>query len=454
MAEGLITERELRAAKRALERCISMGASDARISLSKSLMNAVGMLDGAVDKTAHALDRSLSFALFVDGKFGTFSTNRIDDESLDGFIEDAVTTVRMLQEDACRKLPDRERIVKDAVSGRELDLYDPEYETMTAERRLSLAKDSVLPVSEGRNSAGIPYKVVSEEGEYSDSVFDLVILDSRGLEARHTETSFEIGYEITVEDPEGNRFSGYWWDASPKLAGVLGSVRSCSSEAMERAAAQMGPVPGKSGKMTVVVDSEVASRLVRPLISALNGYSLQQNNSFLAGKKDVKVFGDNVTIMERPIVPGRTGSRLFDSEGVAASAFPIIENGTVRSAFINTYISGKMGVGPTVEDSIRMAVMPVGGCRTRDDVLRKVGEGLLVTGFNGGNSNSSTGAFSYGVEGFLIHDGKIASPVREILITGDFITLWNNLVAAAEDVRPCMTKDIPTLAFAGVDVSA
>ena len=79
---------------------------------------------------------------------------------------------------------------------------------------------------------------------------------------------------------------------------------------------------------------------------------------------------------------------------------------------------------------------------------------IYITGFNGGNSNTSTGNFSYGIEGFLVKGGKIVCPLREMLMTGDFITLWNNLVATADDARPCMSKLIPTLAFGNVDISA
>ena len=131
----------------------------------------------------------------------------------------------------------------------------------------------------------------------------------------------------------------------------------------------------------------------------------------------------------------------------------IIEKGVIKTYFINSYIAGKLGTDPTIEDCTRPVILPVGGCKTRDDVLAKAGEGILVTGFNGGNSNSTTGDFSFGIEGFYFKDGIILHPVREMLITGNFITLWNNLFAAAEDARPCMSKIIPTLAFSNVDFS-
>ena len=66
---------------------------------------------------------------------------------------------------------------------------------------------------------------------------------------------------------------------------------------------------------------------------------------------------------------------------------PIIQEGVVKTYFLNTYISGKMGLKPTVEDATRVKLMPTGECATQEELLKKVGDGILVTGFNGGNSN-------------------------------------------------------------------
>jgi PmbA protein len=98
--------------------------------------------------------------------------------------------------------------------------------------------------------------------------------------------------------------------------------------------------------------------------------------------------------------------------------------------------------------------MPVGECKNRDELMAAVGEGILITGFNGGNSNSATGDFSYGIEGFFFQGGRIVHPVRELLMTGNFVSLWNELSLVADDARPCMEKQIPSLAFGSVDISA
>ena len=440
----MIDSREIALARKCLDIAIEKGAQKVRVTLNKNIMDLVGTLNGELDKTSHCLDRSLSINLIVDGRFGSFSTNRIEDT--DDFLDKAIDKARMLAQDQFRDLPSPERTAKDAKEGTELGLYDPEYPHTDAEQRIERALKASIFKSR-------PQGLISEEAEYSETLSDTLILDSQGLCCRHTESSFDYGVEMTVQDGQGNKFSGYWWDASP-WRGKLELSAICP-KALERALAQMNPLPVNSGKYNMVIDSEVASRVLSPVLNALSAYSVQQNNSFLTGKVGQKVFPEGLTVIDDCRIAGQSGSRLFDSEGVATRTVPIIENGVVKQYFINTYMSGKMGMEPTLESAIRprVAGWPKAGL-DRGTILEMCGSGILVTGFNGGNSNSSTGDFSYGIEGFAFENGKITHPVHEMLITGNFLTLWNNLIAAGEDARSCMSKLIPTLAFSNVDFSA
>ena len=431
---------DIKELNKTLEFALEQGAQQVRLTYSKSVMNLTGILNGEVDKTAYALDQSLQLQLFVDGRFGTFSSNRLEEKELQAFIRSSIDTVRMLEPDEFRSLPEPERLVKDAVTGQELGLYDPSYESLTSARRKEMALGSSFWSRKEELENG--FTVIAEEGEYSDSLFDSITIDSQGLFARHTETSFEIGYEATVEDAHGNHYSNFWWDAAPLLKDL--KLDTCSKTAIERASAALFPVEIDSCRTNLIVDSECAGKLV----------AVQQKNSFLADKLGKKIFPESLSIIDLPRVPGQTGCRLFDSEGVATRDLPVIENGVVKTFFINTYIGHKMGVEPTIEDATRVKLMPIGDCITQEELLKKIGDGILVTGFNGGNSNAATGNFSYGIEGFLIRGGKKVHPVREMLITGDFISLWNSLVATARDARPCMSKLIPTLAFKDVSFSA
>lgn len=418
------------------------GAQKSRVTLNKSVMDLVATLNGEVDKVTHSLDRSLSITLFVDGRYGTFSTNKLERTALEEFVGKAVGMTRMLAEDRFRDLPSPERKAKDAQTGLELGLYDPAYEEVTPEMRRSTAV----------RCSAFDGRMISEEGEYSDTGFDSIVMDSEGLYARHTESAFEYGVEVTIQDKDGNRYSAYDWESSPALKDF--HPEGCGEKALEKALAQVGMAPEASGRYNMVLDRDVASKVVTPVLNALAGSAVQQNNSFLTGMVGKKVFPEGLTIIDDCHLAGESGSRLYDSEGVATSDGPIIEKGVISKYFLNTYMAAKMEMEPTIEDSTRAHVLPwPEKGLDRDAIMKLCGDGILVTGFNGGNSNSATGDFSYGIEGFLFKDGKIVKPVSEMLVTGNFLKLWENLIAAGDDPRRSMSKLIPTLAFSKVDFS-
>lgn len=454
----MITSEERSIARHCIEYAMTKGAEGVRLSLNKNVMDSCSMLNGELDKVSHSADRSIYLYLYVDGRYGTFSTNRLDTEELESFIDKAIVMVKMLGEDRCRRLPDPTRTAKDATGGMELGLYDSHYEGCDSDSRLKKAEEmsiiKTLPQAEG-------YNVISEECEYAESLDDTLLMDSQGFEGRHTETSFNCFSELTIQDNDGNRYSGYWWEASPHF-NVL-RLKECSYTALERAVSQIGPRNRRSGRYRMVVDGTVASRLVSPLINALNASAIQQKMSFLEGSMEKKIFSEGLTIMDNARTLGKSGSRMYDSEGVATQNRAIIEHGVVKQYFVSTYMSEKTGFAPTIEDISRPCLSPfMAGKELNDlekgvslkDILGLCSNGIYVTGFNGGNCNPVTGDFSFGIEGFAFSKGKVTHPVKEMLITGNIVELWNSFTAAGTDTRSSSRWQIPTLAFENVSFSA
>ena len=532
----MLTDKELDFVREALQMARRHGAQKARATLSKSEEDLVATLDGEVDRVTHCADRSLSLALFVDGRFGSYSTNKLEPAALEAFIAKAVEATRMVAPDPFRDLPDPVRCCRDALTGDELGLVDPARDAITPADRQQIALNASvlyasrggssprqnfaslipptasqrvppvheatgghgfagatspdalldeaeaaaasgnlatlgivrggtaseakrwgpkdvsggwLPCSEGTGRA--EFEIISEEGEYSDSIYETVVMDTNGVCCVHRETSFDYGVEITIESG-GEKYSGYWWDASSDHKEL--DAPACGHRALERAVGQIGSGPVHSGQYTAVIDAEMASKVVSPLLRALSGYAIQQNSSFLMDSVGKQVFPEGLTLLDVPRIPGQTCSKYFDSEGVATVEAPVIERGVVREYFLNTYMAGKMQLAPTVEDATRPKVLPwPRPGLDRDAILRACGSGILVTDFNGGNSNPVTGDFSYGIEGYLFEEGRIVRPVSGMLMTGNLLALWSRLLFAGDDARPCQTKLIPTLAFGEVDFS-
>jgi len=447
--KGLINEEEIALGKICIDVARSSGASASRATLSKSLVNTVGVLDGKIDRISGNLDRSIFLSIFANGCYGTFSANRMDRHYLERFTKRAVELTCLMAPDKCYSLPDPARKAAGFESGEELEMEDEDFFNLTTDKRIEKALE------------GICEGALSMESEYYDSFEDCIVMDSDGFYGRTKDTSFSFNTSATAADEKGRKYEGYAFTGSLRCSEF--SVEGVSAEALRLARRKIGQRRIRSGKYRIVVDRNIASNLVGPLLSALSAYSLYQHNSFLKDSLGCRVFSEDLSIMDMALQKGKTGSRPFDSEGVATRNAPVIENGVIKQYFTNTYMAAKAGFDASIESATRPTVSAfsrLGTCNSMqkdinlEDLIHLSGSAVYITGFNGGNCNAGTGDFSFGIEGFLIRDGELAHPIREAVLTGNMKDLWNNICAAGSDALQCLGWQIPSLVFDNIDINA
>jgi PmbA protein len=120
----------------------------------------------------------------------------------------------------------------------------------------------------------------------------------------------------------------------------------------------------------------------------------------------------------------------------------------LRNYYVDTYYGRKLGMAPTTARTSNLAWKL--GPRSQPELLSAMGEGILVTGFLGGNSNGTTGDFSLGVRGFRVRGGRRAEPVGEMNVSGNHLELWKRLAAVGNDPYRYSAMRTPTLVFDGV----
>ena len=354
MINGMITEEEKALADNSIDMALEAGASAVQVTLDKAKTEIIALLDGEIDNIRQTGDRALTFKVFADGKYGVFSTNRLEAESVRELLKMAVENVRLLAPDKFRRLPDKEETAKDAIRGDEMELCWDGYDSVTAEERLGMVRRASVFNEFSVDSPDREWKLVSEEVEYNNTLTDTYLTSSDRIACRQIETSFEVCSNVTVEDKEGNKYSGLWWDYSISPEKVLTS--DCGHKAVMQATSQICQVNVNGGKYRMVVSRRVSGRLVQPVLNALSGRAIQQKSSFLTETLDKKVFSDGLTILDRPREKGKSGSILFDGEGRACLDRDIIVNGVIKEYFINTYMSVKLRMPATSDGTNRPVV--------------------------------------------------------------------------------------------------
>jgi PmbA protein len=435
----LNTQKDL--AHGAIAFALKKGCQAARVNLYSGTNSSYEIRDMKIDRLMQASESRLMIQLFVDGRYGSFSTNRLEKAELEKFIKNGIDSTRYLAEDKARTLPDPALYYKGGQP--DLQLLDANFDSVNPDDKVKLALNVCDEI------IGKDPRIISSTASYSDDRTDHYLIASNGFEGETTSSSFSLEGSVSIKGEGEARPESSWYDTSAFYNSLI--KEGIGAKALERAIRKLGQKKTASGKYTMVVDNMNSARLLSPVISALYGSSIQQKNSFLLDKLNQKVVGDNVTLIDDPHIPQSPGARYFDSEGVATKRLPVIENGVLKTYFIDVYYANKLGTAPTIGSPSILSLQT--GSKDVDGLVASVDKGILVTGFNGGNCNSSTGDFSYGVEGFLIENGKLSQPVSEMNVTGNMLTLWGRLAEAGNDLRKSSSWKIPSLLFDDVDFS-
>ena len=437
----MITKENKKLAQWAMEFALKNGCQASRVSIYNGSSCSFEIRDMKMDRLHQASENSLVINLFVDGRYGSFSTNRLDKKELESFILNGIASTRFLAEDKARALPDAALYYKG--DGADLGLLDPKFDSIQPDDKLALAM-AVCEEMMGKDA-----RIISANSSYSDGKDFKYMVASNGFEGEAASSWYSLVASLSIKGEGDARPESYWYDSSLYYDTL--KKEGLGAKALERVLRKLGQRKTRSGKYAMVVDNLNASRLLSPVIDALYGSSIQQKNSFLLDKLDQKVMGAKLTLTDEPHLPKASGARYFDGEGVATHRLPVFDAGVLKTYYIDTYSANKMQMKQTIS-SPSILTMPL-GTKDCDALVASVDKGILVTGFNGGNSNSTTGDFSYGVEGFLIEGGKLAQPVSEMNVTGNLVTLWSNLAEVGNDPRLSSSWRIPSLQFDDVDFS-
>lgn len=417
------------------------GANDAWAVTSRTRSVSTTWRDGKVEKVQESTSRGLRIQLYVDGRYSSHSTTDLRPERLAPFINEAVALTRALQPDPFRVIPDP-ALFKDRPNVA-LDLVDSQLATISPDQRNAWCQEMDTHTHDDP-------KVISATSEQGDDHSLVAHVSSNGFEGTREGTSISLYAEVTVRDEGDKKPEGWYYTAARHQADLQSPVR-IGDEALQQALLRLGTKKGPTGKMTLVVDPRAGSRLIGAILAPASAASIQQGRSFWAGKLGQKVFGDKLTVVDDPFLVRGMGSRLFDGEGISARKLPLVEAGVLKNYLVDTYYGRKINMAPTSGSTSNVVVQTGEGDLAFH--LAKAGKGIYVTGWLGGNSDATTGDFSFGLKGHLIENGKVGAPVGEMNVTGNLATLFQSLVAVGNDPWIYTATRVPTLVFKDVDFS-
>lgn len=425
----------------AVEFAKKKGASEVAASINNSRSVEIEVREQKIEKIKESTTNGLNLNIYRDHKYSGHSTNNLNKKDLEKFITEAVEATKYLTADEFRELPDPSLYPTDLK--RDLKLEDKSYTNVAPEQRVKIAKE-IEQIARSKSD-----KIISATGGFSDDYSESVLVHSNGLVAERASTSFWAGGEVTVKDGDA-RPEGYHWGGS-RFFNTMPTPEELGSKAAENAIRKMGQTKIASGKYDMLIENRTAGRLLYMFVRPMSARALQQKSSYLDGMLGKEIASPVLTVIDDPLIEGGFASRLYDGQGIAAKKRIMIEKGVLKEYYIDNYYGKKLGMTPNggSTSNVRFDL----GTRGFDEIVKDVKSGIFVTSFNGGNSNATTGDFSFGVSGFLVEGGKIVKPVNEMNISGNAKEFWKKLTELGNDPYKYSSLLSPTLMFKDIDFS-
>lgn len=425
-----------------MKTAVKYGADESAVTLSNRREVEIEYRDKQLDKVKESVQNSLDLNIYVDQKYSGHTTSDLRKESLEHFIDEAVRSSRYLSPDPYRSLPDPSLYPESL--DRNLKILDSDYEQINSKERVRLAAEieaAAMAQSE---------QIISTTASYSDITASSIKVHSNGFQGQNSATQFWMGAEVTVDDGKGGRPED-WFYAGTRYFKDLPSCDKIGKWAAQRALRKVGQSKIESGKYMMLVENRSCSRLLGMLQFPMTARALQQKRSFLEGKLEQPIASEILTVKDDPFFEKGLGSRYYDGEGIAMKPRTLIENGVLKTYLVDNYYGRKLGMTPNSGSTSNILLEH--GDQSREDLIKTIDKGIFITGFIGGNSNSTTGDFSFGIMGMLIEKGELVRPVNEMNVSGNALTFWNQLTAAGNDPYPYSSWRLPTLMFEDVNFS-
>jgi PmbA protein len=419
------------------------GANDCKVTVSKRRIVEINYRDHKPEVIKEASTQNLYLEVFINNRFAGQSTPDFRPATLEDFITGVVGTAKIMEEDPYRTLPDPKYYT--GVTDADLQLADPDYDSLTPEERHAMAR----AVEDACLEKGGDRVISVEAGEY-DEFYEEYAKSSNGFEGSTKSTYCQAGASMTAQDEGDRRPAGYNYIVC-RYRSDLPSLEDIGAEAASRTLDLMGGRKMPTTTIPVIIENRSAARILGNLVDPMSASSIQQKRSFLADKKGKSIGSRLLTLTDDPFILRGLGSQYYDGDGFPARKRDLLTEGTINEFLVDWYYGRKLGWEPT-SGSISNIIIPP-GTRSVDEIIRDLGRCILITGFIGGNSNSTTGDFSVGIIGKLYENGRFAQNVAEMNMADNHLNFWNKLVEVANDPWVYSQARLPSLVFDNIVVS-
>lgn len=411
----------------------------------------IDVLSGALEHAERAEGTDIGLRVMIGNRQACVSASDTRMETLREMAQRAIAMATEAPEDdsICQAEVSEFSTRRD---GTGLELADPSDEPHPAD----LERDALLAEAAALAVSGVS-QVQSASAGYSSNRIHLAT--SKGFSGGYTRTGRSAS--CVAITGTGLAMERDYCGESRVFQADLPSPEEIGRKAGERTIARSGARRPPTGAFPVLFDERISSSLVGHLLAAVNGSAIVRGSSWLRDAMGQQVLPTALSLIEDPLRPRVSGSRPFDGEGLGSRSRPIVEDGILKSWTLDLSTARRLGLESTANAARGTSSPPspstsnvtlTPGSRSREELIRDMGTGLLVTSLMGSAINPTTGDYSRGASGFWVENGEIQYPANECTIAGNLRDILMNIIPA-NDARNHLPHRVPSILSEGLTVA-
>ncbi len=407
------------------------GASAADLLVAEGTEFSVTVRKGEVETLTEAGSKALGLRVFVGRRTASSHTSDFSWPALQRLVEETVGMARATGEDPAAGLPDELTPPEEV----DLGLFDPSPAELPTEERIERARRAESVALE------TPGIVNSQGASWGQGEGRVLLANSLGFLGGYRTSSVSLSV-VPQAERDGRMERDYWYTSGRGLSD-LQSPEEVGRIAAERTLRRLGARQVPTAEVPVVFDPETAAEILGAVFSAMSGYAVFRNATFLGDRMGQTVASPLVTVVDDGRRPRGLGSRPFDGEGLPTRLNVPLERGVLRHWLCDSYSARKIGARPTGSARRGVGGSPaVGagnlyfepGSSSPEEIVGGVERGLLVTDLIGFGVNTVTGDYSQGAAGHWIEHGRLLHPVSEVTIAGNLARMLQDIDAVGNDL--------------------
>ena len=291
-------------------------------------------------------------------------------------------------------------------------------------------------------------RIIKVIARMSDSVSDVMMYNSLGELTCDTRPMGSVTVTAVFEQngKTENRTASRSYRMGAELIGPA-LVQELAEEVVKGIDERFAAARPKGGQMPVVMGAGASGILLHEAMGhAFEADFNRKGQSIFSDRMGQQVCPKGVNVVDDGTVAFNRGSGNYDDEGVPAQKTYMIHDGVLESYLHDRISASWYGVDPTGNgrrENFRYNPIPrmratymESGNADPHSIIADVKEGIYVDEFSNGQVKIGEGDFTFFVKsGFLIENGHLTTPVKDINIIGNGPQALADIVAVGNDLK-------------------